>query len=110
MWQESSTTKLTDAKPIKPARVLLPLNLRLPKVMPKAEAAGSAKPGRKNSQQSTRLNAVKKGRENKGKQTEDQRSQHGDGRGKEEAGKKDTGEVKHDAGHLRGTRSQRQAG
>ena len=110
MWQESSTTKLTDAKPIKPARVLLPLNLRLPKVMPKAEAAGSAKPGRKNSQQSTRLNAVKKGRDNKGKQTEDQRSQHGDGGGKEEAGKKDTGEVKHDAGHLRGTRSQRQAG
>jgi hypothetical protein len=40
----TKTAKLVTIKPKMPARVLLPLNLVFPRVIPKAEAAGSAKP------------------------------------------------------------------
>ncbi len=39
-----STKKLKSTNPNRPQSVLLPMNLRVPNVMPKAEAAGSAKP------------------------------------------------------------------
>jgi hypothetical protein len=43
-WAESRTTELTITKPTNPARVLLPLNFFFPKMIPNADAAGSAKP------------------------------------------------------------------